>query len=330
MEKVYPTRDYPDAFLMPGCLPYFDALAFGYQVYQTVISGTKFVVNRGGLFGMSVSVGLSGVIASLVLLPCDQGPVGSNIPWCADFLLGEKALRQRNVKEAEKYYLNSLKSAEIAGKADNHVNLILNRLGFTSAYQRKYGVARDFFLRSLELDERTNGPNSSQVAATLANVATVSEFEGRFAEAESYAARAVSIMERLPSTEGATLAIYLQNLGTAYFNQGKYAEAENVYQRALAKEEQVNGSDSIDLISILDSLGVAYFRQGKHTDAVCAYSRALVVLNSNPMVKGSRLFGILGRYADVLRKLNRDVDAQGIERLAATMRSQCGSDREAA
>jgi tetratricopeptide (TPR) repeat protein len=145
----------------------------------------------------------------------------------------------------------------------------------TQLYQQgKYAEAEPLFQRALRIREKALGPDHTDVATVLNNLALLYDHQSKYASAEPLYERALHIDEKVLGTEHPGVARDLNNLATLYFHQGKYAEAEPLYQRAFSIDEKAFGPYSSEVAIDLDNLGFLYVREGNYTRAVPLYQFA--------------------------------------------------------
>ena len=113
--------------------------------------------------------------------------------------------------------------------------------------------------------------------------------------------------------EDPRLAATLNALAVLYHTQSKYAQAEPLYQRVLKLLEQTIGPDHPTLATVLNNLAVVYEAQGKYDEAAPLYQRALALLERTLGPEHPNLAAALDNYADLLRKMQREAEAESVE-----------------
>ena len=162
--------------------------------------------------------------------------------------------------------------------------------------------------QALALREKELGPNHTDVAASVVDLARFYTARGNFAKAETLAVRALAINERALDPGHPTVAATVSTLGGIYFNQGKYDEAEPLWQRAAAIYERIHGAEHALVAGQISNLGGLRMRQGRLEDAAPLLERALeirerVLEQDHPDLAASLLnlgvlYWFLGRYAE--------------------------------
>jgi len=98
----------------------------------------------------------------------------------------------------------------------------------------QYEEAEPLYERALHIFEQVLGPEHSDVAQSLNNLAILYCEQGRYEEAEPLYERALHIFEQVLGPEHSDVAQSLNNLAILYCEQGRYKEAEPLYERALS------------------------------------------------------------------------------------------------
>jgi len=139
----------------------------------------------------------------------------------------------------------------------------------------KYDEARPLIERVLEIRERVLGPEHSDVASTLNNLAILYKTRGDYAKAEPLYGRALNIREKALGPEHPDVASSLNNLAILHKTRGDYARAEPLYGRALNIREKALGPEHPEVASSLDNLANLYSEMGDYAKAEPLYGRAL-------------------------------------------------------
>jgi tetratricopeptide (TPR) repeat protein len=113
--------------------------------------------------------------------------------------------------------------------------------------------------------------------------------------------------------EDPRLAATLNTLAVLYHSQRKYAQAEPLYQRVLKLLEQTIGPDHPTLATTLNNLAVVYEAQDKYDEAAPLYQRALALIERTLGPEHPNLAATLDNYADLLRKMQREAEAETAE-----------------
>jgi tetratricopeptide (TPR) repeat protein len=148
-----------------------------------------------------------------------------------------------------------------------------------------YSDAVALYKQALEIQERKMGPNSTEVASTLNNLAVVYQDESKDADAEPLYRRSLQIWEKLRGTNK-QVAVSLGNLAALYHDEGKDGEAVSLYNRALAILEKIGQMESPTAVPALAGLGDILYSQGNFSDATPLYKRALAICKKR---RGNRI-----------------------------------------
>jgi tetratricopeptide (TPR) repeat protein len=182
--------------------------------------------------------------------------------------------------------------------------------------------AETLFRSAISLDEASLGPDHPFVAINLLNLADLYVDEGRFPDAEPLYRRAIAIREKALGPGHPELAIALNNLGAMYRLQGRYSEAESLYRRALAIRETSLGKNHPAVFTSLNNLAVLYHVQGRYEKAEDYYRRALGVAKHAVRPDDPNLLKTLESYGNLLRRMNRDADAERIDQRIEAIRGK--------
>ena len=95
------------------------------------------------------------------------------------------------------------------------------------------------FKRALAIKEKSLGPDHTDVAEALHNLAEFHRKHGQLAEAEPLYQRVLSIAERALGPEHPSIGVVVGNMAELYRAQGRHAEAESLAKRSVAIREKV-------------------------------------------------------------------------------------------
>jgi len=154
---------------------------------------------------------------------------------------------------------------------------LLHQAGYYLKQRARYSEAESMYKRALEIGKKTLGPNHSDVATHLNNLAGLYRAQGKYGEAEPMRKRALKIDEKVYGPDHPEVATDLNNLALLYQNQGRYDEAELMYKRALEIGEKTLGPDHPKVAIRLNNLAELYRAQGKYGEAEPMFKRALEI-----------------------------------------------------
>ncbi|MEZ5386279.1 MAG: tetratricopeptide repeat protein [Prosthecobacter sp.] len=178
-------------------------------------------------------------------------------------------------------YQRSLALAQKAGVHDRHemATLYHNIAGLEHA-RKEYAVAEPYARRSVEIRRRVSGPDSVDVTADEAALASILIGLKKYDEAEEINRRALTVFEREHGPVHYEVAVTCNNLGTILQSTGRVEEALPYYERALAIKEKLQGADHVDVGITLNNLGLLHQSQGRPEMAAPLYQRALDIFEA--------------------------------------------------
>ena len=208
--------------------------------------------------------------------------------------LGEKA--------AEMLYSQEARKAELAAAFVTQ-GLCHKRLGHAAQAERLYRLA-------IDIQEKTAGADSPELAITLDNLASLYAENGRLSEAEQLRLRALQIFKATLDPASPDIATALQNLAVLYQFQERFPEALEKFLEALPIADKTYGPGSREVGAINDNLGGLYRTLGQLDKAEPHYLRALSIFE--------KIFGhehpdtalALQNYALLLSETGRSAQAE--------------------
>jgi tetratricopeptide (TPR) repeat protein len=154
---------------------------------------------------------------------------------------------------------------------------LLSDTGFYLYERNRYIDVEPLYQRALAISEKALGPEHSNVASSLNNLAAFYATQGRYAEAEPLFQRALAILGNVLGSEHHSVATSLNNLAELSQSQGQYVKAELLYQNALAIREKALSSEHPDVALSLNTLATLYHTLGQYAKAEPLYQRALAI-----------------------------------------------------
>jgi tetratricopeptide (TPR) repeat protein len=154
---------------------------------------------------------------------------------------------------------------------------LLNQSGYYLVDRARYAEAEPLYQRALAIREKALGPDHTDTATGLNNLAVLYDNQGRYAEAEPLHQRSLAIREKALGPDHPDTATSLNNMALLYYNEGRYGEAEPLHQRALAIREKVLGPDHPGTATTLNNLAELYRDQGRDEEAEPLYQRAFAI-----------------------------------------------------
>ena len=196
----------------------------------------------------------------------------------------------------------------------------LSTKGLELSQKGKHSDAKTLIKRALAIGKTTLGPDHSNVATLLDNLATLYTAERRYADAEPLRNRALAIREKALGPDHPDVAASLNNLAVLYEEWGRYADAEPLHKRSLAIREKALGLDHPGVALSLHNLGVLYRKWGRYADAEPLLKRALAIrekaLGPNHLDVALSLQDVAVLYSDQ----GRYADAEPLHKRALAVR----------
>ena len=175
------------------------------------------------------------------------------------------------------YFLQPGPLLNADGEADSAKLSFLNKKVVELYQAGKLNEAIPIAQEALELTEKARGPNHTDTAEALNNLALVYYSAGDYAKAEPLYQRSLKIDEKVLGPDHPGTATVLNNLAGLYQSTGDYAKAEPLYQRALKIDEKALGPDHANTASDLNNLAELYRSTADYAKAASLYQRALKI-----------------------------------------------------
>jgi len=169
-------------------------------------------------------------------------------------------------------------AAEAAGPADERaLARLLYMVGALDGEQGHSAESLASYQKALAIRERIFGPDSSEVAGTLKELAVTYADLGRYADSEKAARRAVATGEKILGPIHPQVADSLYSLGHILHLEGKTDESLQAYKRSVSVQEQTRGPDSPYLVVPLSNIAGILGEQGKNAESLAYLKRALAL-----------------------------------------------------
>ena len=136
---------------------------------------------------------------------------------------------------------------------------------------------------------------------------------GDYEEAELFYERAFPLFERALGPEDLRMVGPLANLADVYRALGKFDRAEILYARLAFLMEQAFGPSDIHLGAALADTAKAVASQGQYGRAKNLYERAFLIYQASLGTEDPRTVRLLNEFAELLVKLNRREEAEGLK-----------------
>lgn len=109
--------------------------------------------------------------------------------------------------------------------------------------------------------------------------------------------------------------------GTRAFQEGRYDDAEKHFQTAVSIAEML-WPESPRLATSISNLALLYTSQGKYKQAEPLHRQSLAIVEKARGTMDPEVVPILENYAALLRKTNRPLDAEKLERRVTVIRQR--------
>src|SRR5271163_3984894 len=196
----------------------------------------------------------------------------------------------------------------ILGPDNPHVFLERCLLAGAQSGAKQYADAEQTYKRiviSAQVQERSD--RDFQVSSFYGTLSSLQHLQGEDAEAEASALRAVQVIQDSRGPQDSEIMEPLQELARLYSDEKKYPQAEQTYKRLLAVREKDDGPKSEQIVMTVDELIKLSQEQGKPAEAEPYYLRSIEFWDRTTQKDAG--IAARQRYAEFLRKLNREPEA---------------------
>jgi eukaryotic-like serine/threonine-protein kinase len=216
---------------------------------------------------------------------------------------------------------------KVLGPDDFYLALSLSGYGFLQLELGDYDSAKSSLTRSLAIAEKKWGPHHPDLRAPLAGLAKVLVEQGEFAAARAHLERALAIVEPQFPPEHVDVVRTLSSIATVDRRSGDYARARPEFEEVLARFERGVGTQHPFATEPLLGMGETLKAAGELERAEKFYSSALANQQGPYSDRKSIMAETLTGYADLLRRLNRNSEADAAEARAARVRLYLQGER---
>ncbi|MCX8110807.1 MAG: CHAT domain-containing protein, partial [Syntrophorhabdaceae bacterium] len=140
-----------------------------------------------------------------------------------------------------------------------------------------YQKALPLYERSLDITEKSLGPEHPDVALSLHYLASLYSDLGDYQKALPLFERSLEIREKMLGPEHPDVADSLNNLATLYSNLGDYQKALPLYERSLEIAEKSLSPEHPYVAGSLHNLANHYFNLGDYQKALPLFERSLEI-----------------------------------------------------
>jgi tetratricopeptide (TPR) repeat protein len=184
--------------------------------------------------------------------------------------------------------------------------------------QEKNAEAEPLFKKYIAYLENAPESKRSELAGTLECLAQVYYKQGEYNRAEDPAQKALILNKDIYGTNHEKVAENLSLLGILYYLQGKYEDAELTGLNSLAIYESLLKPSYPDIVRSLTNLATVYCTQGKYTKAEPLYKGIAAMWEQYLEPEDPVIINFILGYSLLLRKTNREVEANKVETLIKT------------
>ncbi len=223
-----------------------------------------------------------------------------------------KRLESRNrYVEAEPLFKQAIDKRKSAlGPDDPHVAFAMRDLAECYRLVGKYDDAEKMLKEALEIVEKAYYADHANVAIILDGLARCYVDQGKREDAEPVLKRMLDINGKTLSGEHRFTLETTRNLAAVYRKLGKFTDAQQLLTKALKQVETPLGPFG----DFQYELALAYEGEGKHAEAEKAYQQAASALEQR--TRYMKLAQCLESYAGMLKKMNRQADAEEVTKRA--------------
>jgi TonB family protein len=168
------------------------------------------------------------------------------------------------------------------GSDHNLVGLAAHNLAQVYFAKKQYSEAAKFYQRSLNIYEKTLGPNDPKLADELFGLGWSSYAIGEAAKTEMCLLRSLSIREKANGPQSAEAAECLYALGQFYHKSGRGNKAVEFYKRAIPIFEKTRGENDQELGELLGKCSCALMQNGQKQEAAGMGLRSQIILHKRP------------------------------------------------
>jgi tetratricopeptide (TPR) repeat protein len=227
---------------------------------------------------------------SSVSRPAVPTPAAQGVPQKSQDVAGtsQSALRQRDPEmaaiqhatrddklvDARKLLAAAIRKADATPGSEKRLSLLFNLLASVDLRQGAYEDAIAAGKRTLELDKRLFGPESTNVGRDLNNLAMLrlaSRKTSEGAAAEKEYQQALAIARQNPGPHSTLLMMVANNLAVYYLRQHRATDAESVINEALLMCQANPAADQLECRSLHNLLAYVYRAEG-HANAALGMS----------------------------------------------------------
>ncbi len=232
--------------------------------------------------------------------------------------LNNLALVDRELGEfdqSEQLYRKVLDIRTAIGGSPEDLARSYDSLGDLYLQQEKYDQAEPAYKKALELREKAGGESGATVRISLSNLSNLARDKGNLPEALNYAKKSLDIAKKndVPSND---ISGDMTNLALLYREEGDQQHTGALFREAVDLGKQNSNLDPVVEANNLNNLARFYRENGNYADAEPLYKLSLTMREKALGPNSPQVGASLRNYAILLRKLNRDSEADVLDKRA--------------
>lgn len=182
---------------------------------------------------------------------------------------------QDKFQESEAYLQKALTLyISMYGEINRYVETVYNSLGLLYSNNKKFVLAKDYFLKSFELAQNVYGVNHPHTGVSAQNLAILFFKIKEKENAETWFLKSIDIYERTYVFSYKLIQAY-NNIAIFYIGIGLYEKAIQYYEKSLKFSCKLDFHDEEILAKIKNNLGICYREQGDTARAELFFQDAL-------------------------------------------------------
>ena len=208
----------------------------------------------------------------------------------------------------------------------SEARVMLNRAG-ALFLQGKYAEANNLAQQALALGEKEQANGDFGIDQYLTLLGRIQCALGDLDSAEGHFLHALALVDKTKERNTAERGTVLWNLGQVYRRQGRYLPAEPLLTTALAIREEAGGPNSPETAECLSELALLHAAKREWAKADPYRKRAIAAWETairsrpRPAAVGPRYAGFLESFVTILRRNDRDAEADALAVRARAVRS---------
>jgi TonB family protein len=219
--------------------------------------------------------------------------------------------------------------APVGADADTAEAGRLHALAVRLFNEKKYDEALVAAKRAAELREKSLGAEHFSTRASLNNLAQVYIAKGDYGEALKILQRLLPIYEKVLKPGSAEVFKALEQIAVLSLRERRPGDAEKAYKRNLELREAA-GADSPQTAHALSLLASFYQFSGRPEQAKPLYQRAVSIWEKGASDPPPEYVTTLERYSCLLRKDDREAEAEALNSRLSELKERRDSNAAAA